>query len=174
MIFKHFSEVRILKGKLGWRCKKCRFSVISASAPTHSVYAAMRASASLNPFASYFAPISKGIRKSSSIVVKMLMNLIKFWKSLGVRLSLTSSTIVRQIETECKGKLSMRCFKRKSQLSFLKSPRANIYSLASRTKCKFLLPQFFSGFAQLLDGFFFGHTGKRGRFLSYTFAQLVP
>ena len=173
-MLKHFSAVKTLKGKLGFWFKKCRFSVTRASAPTHSVYAAMNASAVLKPLISYLTPSSNGIRKSSSTLVKALAKLMKFWKSLGDKLSLTSSIIVRHIETEYRGKLSTRCFNSDLQLSFLESPIAKIYSLASRTKCKLLLPQFFSCLAQLLDNFLFAHALKWGRFSGYTFAQLIP
>ncbi len=77
MRFKHFSAVNTLNGKPRRRDKKCRFSVTRTSAPTHSVKAAIKASASFNPLDSYFAPNSKGIRKSSSILVKILTNLTK-------------------------------------------------------------------------------------------------
>ena len=59
-------------------------------------------------------------------------------------------------------------------MSFLKSPRAKIYLLASRTKCKFLFPQFFSGLAQLLDNFLFAHTLEWRRFPGYAFAKFLP
>src|SRR3972149_11828721 len=102
------------------------------------------------------------------------MNLTKFWKSFGVKFALTSSTIVRHIETECNETFSMKYCISDSQLSFLKSPRAKIYSLASRTKCKLLLPQFFSGLAQLLDNFLLAHSLKRRRFPGYAFTKLLP
>src|SRR3990172_5340636 len=168
------SALRTLKGKLGFRIRKCLFSDTSTSAPTHSAYAAISASASLNTFASYLAPISKGTRKSSSMEAKRLMNFTKVWKSFGVRLGRTSSIMVRHIEMECVEAFSMKYCRSDSQLSFLKSPRANMYSLASRTKRKFFLPQFLSGLAQLLDYFLFGHPFKWGRFFGCAFAQLIP
>lgn len=171
MSFKHFSAVKTLKGKLECMDRKCRFSVTRASAPTHSAY---KASASLSPFVSYFAPNSKGIRKSSSMVVKMLMNLTKSWNSLRVKFALTSSTIIRHIEIECEGKLSMRSFKSDSHLCFLKSPKANIYSLASRTSRKFSLPELFPDFTQMANNFFFAHPGEWRRSFRYTLAHLLP
>ncbi len=69
---------------------------------------------------------------------------------------------------------SMKYFISDSQGSFLKSPRAKIYSLASRMKCKLLLPQFFSGLAQLFDDLLFAHPFKRRRSFGYAFSQLVP
>jgi len=173
MSFKHLLADKTLKGRSGWRFRKCRFSVTRASAPTHSVKPAIKASEGLRPFISYFTPISKGTKKSSSMVVKMLMNLMKFWNSFGDKFVLTSSTIVRHIEIECEGKLSIRNFKRDSHLSFLKNPNANIYSLASSTSRKLFLPELLSGLTQMFDHFFFTHTNERGRSLGYTFTQFL-
>lgn len=174
MSFKHSFAVKTLKGKLGWLLKKCLFSVTNASDPTHSVYAAIKASASLNPFVSYFAPNSKGMRKSSSIAVKILMNLTKAWNSFGVKFALTSSTIVRHIQTECRERFSIRTCRSDSQLSFLKNPKAKIYSLASRTSRKLFLPEPFPGLTQMLDHFIFAHSCERRGSFRYAFSQLVP
>jgi len=174
MRFKHSLAVKTLKGKLGWLLKKCLFSVTNALAPTHSLYAAIKASASLNPFVSYFAPNSKGMRKSSSMVVKILTNLTKLWNSFGVKFDLTSSTIVRHIQIECKDKLSIRTFRRDSQVSFLKNPKAKIYSLASSTSRKLFLPEPFPGLTKMLDHFFLTHPCKRGWSRRYTFTQFFP
>ena len=54
MRFRHSCAVKTLKGKSGWWFRKCRFSITKTSAPTHSVYAAIKASAILNPLISYF------------------------------------------------------------------------------------------------------------------------
>jgi hypothetical protein len=67
MSFKLFSAVSTLKGRLGCLLRKCLFSVTRASAPTHSVYAAIKASAGLNPLDSYFEPNSKGQKGSESL-----------------------------------------------------------------------------------------------------------
>jgi len=174
MMRKHFSEVKTLKGRTGLCFRKCLFSVTRTSAPTHSVYAAMSASASLSPMASYLKPISKGMEKSSSMVEMILMNLMKFWNSLGIRFVRTSSTIVRHTEIGCDGKLSMSSLKRDSQLSFFANPRANMYSLASSTRRKLFLPEFFSGFTQLFNNLFFGHACERGGSLGYVLPQFVP
>ena len=174
MSFRHFSALRILKGRFGFRPKKCLFSDTSASAPVHSTYAAIKASASFNPIFSYFTPNSKGIEKSSSIAVKILMNLTKLLKSFVGKLERTSSTIVRHIEIECNDMFSIKYCMSDSQLAFLKRPRAKIYSLASRTKCKFFLPQLFPCFAQLFDNFFFTHTLKWRWSFGYVFTQFVP
>src|SRR3989304_2220231 len=173
MRFRQFSAVKTLNGKLGWCFRKCLFSVTNISAPTHSVYAAINASASFSPLASYFAPNSKGIKKSSSIVVKVFMKLTNCWKFLGVRFTLTSSTIVLHIQTECVLKLSIREFIRDSQLSFLKIPNPNIYSFASRMSSKFFLPEFFSGFTKMFNNLFFSHSCERGRFIGNTFTQVI-
>lgn len=176
MSFRHLSAVKTLNGKSGLRDRKCRFSVMSASAPAHSVYAAISASASFRPLISYLAPNSKGIKKSSSIGAKILMNLTKLWNSFGVKFALTSSTIVRHIQIECAGKLSTRSFKRDSQLCFLKKPRPNIYSLASSTRrsLKLFLPKRFSNLTQMLYDFFLAHPCKRRRSFGYGFTQLFP
>ena len=50
------SALSTLNGRLVWREREWRFSVTSASAPVHSVKAAMKASAGLRPFVSYLAP----------------------------------------------------------------------------------------------------------------------
>lgn len=57
MSFRQSSAFNILKGKVAWRFKKCLFSVTNASAPVHSAYAAIKASADLKPLASYLTPI---------------------------------------------------------------------------------------------------------------------
>lgn len=113
-------------------------------------------------------------RSSSSIVVKTLMNLTNLWNSLGAKFARTSSTIVRHMQIECKGKLSIRYFIRDSQLCFLTNPIANIYSFASRTSCKLFLREVFSDFTQVFNDFFFSHSGKRGKSFRYTFTQLIP
>ncbi len=82
----------------------------------------------------------------------------------------------RQMQIECAGKLSIRSFKRDSQLCFLKKPRPNIYSLASSTRrsLKLFLPKRFSNLAQMLYSFFFCHSCKRRWSLGYAFTQLLP
>jgi len=59
MSLRHFSAVNTLNGKSAWRNRKCRFSVTRQSAPAHSVYAAIKASAGFRPFASYWKTISR-------------------------------------------------------------------------------------------------------------------
>jgi len=173
MNFKQFSALRILNGKFGFLLRKCLFSVTSASAPTHSVYAAINASASFKPFSSYFTPNSNGIKKSSSIVVKRLINRIKIWNSLGNKFDLTSSTIVRHILIEFDEKLSVRNSRIDSQLFFLMNPKPKIYSLASSTSRKFILPKLFSNLPHMFDGFFFTHSGKRRRSSGYAFTKFM-
>jgi len=73
---KHLSAVRTLKGKSVWWVRKCLFSVTNTSAPVHSVYAAINASAGFNPLVSYLKANSKGTTKSSSTVVIVLINLV--------------------------------------------------------------------------------------------------
>ena len=171
MNFKQLSALRTLKGRLVFRLKKCLFSDTSTSAPTHSAYAAIKASASFNPIRSYFRPNSNGTTKSSSIVVRRFINLIKIWKSLGDKLVLTSSTKVLQIARECNDLLALIRVS-KASLSFcLNSPREKIYSLASRTRCKLLLPENVSGFAHMLNDFFFAHACKGRWLFGYALAQ---
>ena len=79
--FKQSAALRTLKGRFFWLDKKCLFSDTKISAPVHSVYAAIRASADFSPFASYLEPNSKETRKSSSIVVMLIINLIKSLKT---------------------------------------------------------------------------------------------
>ena len=69
MRFKHFPAVKTLNGKSRWQAKKCLFSVTRTSAPTHSVYAAINASAVLKPFSSYLNAISKGIIKCDVLLI---------------------------------------------------------------------------------------------------------
>lgn len=95
MRLKHFSAVRTLNGKSLWWVRKWRFSVTRTSAPTHSVYAAINASADLKPLDSYLKTISKGTTMSSSTVDIALIKLLNSWKASGDKLRLTSSNIVR-------------------------------------------------------------------------------
>ncbi len=53
MSFRHFSAVNTLNGKPRRPDRKWRFSVTRVSDPTHSVKAAIKASASFNPLVSY-------------------------------------------------------------------------------------------------------------------------
>jgi hypothetical protein len=95
MRLKHSSAVKTLKGKSRWWVRKCRFSVTKTSAPTHSVNAAIKASAVLKPLTSYLNAISKGTTISSSIVVKALIKSLNSWKASGDKFRFTSSNIVR-------------------------------------------------------------------------------
>ena len=83
MRFKHFADVKTLKGKPECRDKKRLFSVTKTSAPTHSVYAAMNASAGLKPIVSYLNAISKGTTMSSSTMVNSCVNLLNSRKVSG-------------------------------------------------------------------------------------------
>ena len=163
MIRKHFSAVKILKGKLGFWFKKCWFSVTRASAPTHSVYAAIKASASLKPLLSYLMPNSKGIRKSSSITVRSEMKSKNSRNSLWNRLRLTSSTMVRGIRSwYLAGELPNKLMTDLHE-GFTGGVKANTYMFVSSTRSKFLFPEFFSGLTQLFNYLFFSHAFK-GRF----------
>jgi len=172
MRLKHFSAVKILKGKSCWWFRKCRFSVTSTSAPTHSVYAAMKASASFRPFLSYLAPNSKGIKKSSSIIVNSEMNSKNSRNSLWTKFRLTSSAIVRGIRNWCsKGEDANNLMRDWHDCCFTGGVKAKIYMFVSSTRSKFLVPEFFPCFPQLFDYFFFGHTFKRRLPLSHKLAK---
>lgn len=88
------------------------------------------------------------------------------------RFSVTKTSVVLHIEIECEGKLSIKRLRRDSQLFFLKNPRPNIYSLASRTRCKFFLPEPFSDFTKMFNNLIFIHPREGGRSLRYTISQL--
>ncbi len=172
MSFRHLSAVKTLKGKLGLRLRKCRFSVTSTSAPTHSAYAAIKASAVLSPLRSYLKAISKGTKKSSSIEAASLMKIMNSQRDTGSKLRFTSSNIVRGIW------MVYACFDSNSFSSNLKDesafagPKANIYSLESTTSRKFFFPDFFPCFTKLLDDFFFTHRKNRGRIFCDAFSKL--
>lgn len=163
MSFRHFSAVKTLKGKSGLCFRKCLFSVTRASAPTYSTYAAMSASASLKPFASYLAPNSKGTRKSSSITVKALMKIMNSRKYSGDIFRFTSSNIVRGIRMVCKWPVSSSFSSNLNDASALDGPKANMYSFESMTSRKFFFPNFFPRFAKLFDNLFLAHLENGGR-----------
>src|SRR3990167_5853655 len=174
MSFRHFSAVTTLKGKLECSDKKCRFSVTKASAPTHSVYAAIKASAGLKPLASYLTAISKGTTKSSSILVRIFITLINFAKSSGERWLRTSSTILREIRSVCRLYFSMIVKMRLLQGGTFTNPKPNMYTFESMTNSKLFLPEFFSNFAYCFNRFFLGHSCKWVAFFRYAFTKLLP
>ncbi len=161
MSFRQFSALSILKGRLECCFKKCRFSDISASAPVHSTYAAIKASAGFSPCNSYLDPSSKGTTKSSSTTARFSINPTNSENSAGDRLRLTSSVISRGMLIECKGYTSVIRLKSASQAGFLKAPNPKIYSFESRTRSNFFLPDFFSCFTKGFYCLFFCHFGKR-------------
>jgi len=103
MSFRQFSALRILKGRLECCLKKCLFSDTSASAPVHSTYAAIKASAGFSPCNSYLDPNSKGTTKSSSITARFSIKSTNSENSAGDRLRRTSSIISRGMLIEYKG-----------------------------------------------------------------------
>ncbi len=128
MTFKHFSAVNTLNGKFEYCVRKWRFSLTKISLPVHSVYAAIKTLADLNPFASYLEPNSKGTTKSSSTSVTLLTNSLNSRNASGDKFLLTSSNIVRGIRILCFSILSIRVSK--SWLDFsdsLRGPKAYIY-----------------------------------------------
>ena len=90
---RQFSALNTLKESPVWRERKWRFSVTRASAPVHSVNAAIKASAGFRPFASYLAPNSKDTSISSSILTDLLIKSRNSLNASGVRLWRTSSAI---------------------------------------------------------------------------------
>ena len=92
------------------------------------------------------------------------MKLKKLWESFKVRLVCTSRTIVRHIERVWRERSSVSRVKREVHAGSLARPKPKIYTFASRTRCKFLLPEFFPCLAKLPDNLFFGHSGKRRGF----------
>lgn len=166
MNFKHFSAVKTLNGKSEWWLKKWRFSVTKASLPVHSVYAAIKASAGLNPFASYLKTISKGTTISSSTVVIVLIKLLNSWKASTDKFRLTSSNIVRGIRMVCSWVLLSNLSRKRAVVSSFNDPKAYIYSLESMTKRSFLLPDSFSCFTQSCYNLLFAHFKNRRRVIS--------
>lgn len=173
MIFRQSSAFKIINGKVEWRFKKCRFSVTRTSAPLHSTYATIKASAGFSPIASYFAPNSKGTTKSSSISVKLLMNSINSMYSSAVKWRRTSSVINRGIRIACFGNVSRIVSRRTSQEAFFEIPKAKIYSFESRTNSKLFIPKFFSCFTDNLNYFFFFHVHKRRFFTGCKLSKFV-
>ncbi len=173
MSFRHSSAVTTLKGKSLWWVRKCLFSVIITSAPTHSVYAAMKASADLRPLASYLMAISKGTTMSSSIVVIALMNLTNSWKASADKFRLTSSNIVRGMRMLCRYPFSSSLSRNSHEGASFNDPKANMYSLESMTKRNllFFLPDFLSCFPQGFYNIIFAHFKNRGRIFGNYFSN---
>lgn len=173
MNLRQVSALTTLNDKLDWRSKKCRFSVTNAFAPVHSTYAAIRASAGFKPNVSYLAPNSKGISVSSSMLVVVLTKIINSLNSSWVRFFLTSSTIIRGMRIKNEGRFLRIVSKNSSQDGFLKSPKAIIYSLLSRTTTsgKFFIPEFFSRFSYSFYCLFFAHTRENRFSFRYELTQ---
>src|SRR3989338_6577515 len=151
MYFKADSAERILKGSGECRDKKCRFSVTSVSAPVHSVYAAIKASAGFKPRVSYFTPNAKGTSLFSSIVVNLCMKMINSLNASGVRLGRTSFAIRRGMRREISPYSSATSYRSFSQRGSLIAPKAKIYSLLSRMSSNCLLPELLSGLTDSID-----------------------
>lgn len=155
MNFKQFSALMILNDRLLWRVKKCLFSVTSASAPVHSTYAAIKASADFKPIASYLAPISNGVILFSSIFVNPFMKSINSLNASGVKLLPTSSMIKRGIRKETPLPDSTIFSNSRSHNGSRIAPRAKIYMLLSSTRSKFFLPELFSNLADFVNNLLF-------------------
>jgi len=153
MNFKQFSALMILNGRSRRRVKKCLFSVTKASAPVHSTYAAIKASADFRPIASYLAPNAKGIKLSSSILVKSFMKSINSLNASGVKLLLISSTIkrgIRRVSLLAERTIFSSTFSHRGSRT---APRAKIYMLLSSTRNKLRLPELCSNFADFVNNF---------------------
>jgi len=171
MNFKQFSALRILNGRLGFWLKKCLFSVTNASAPTHSVYAAIKASAGFSPINSYFEPNSKGTTKSSSTYTMSVTKLINSLKYSGARFRLTSSTINRGMRIEHKEDVEISASRSCSQDGFVERPKPKIYMFVSRTSNNFFFPDFLSRFTEGFYDLFFSHIRERMFSFGYKLAQ---
>ncbi|MBU0878832.1 MAG: HPr family phosphocarrier protein, partial [Candidatus Omnitrophica bacterium] len=170
-IFKQASAVRTLKGRLNDFFKKWRFSVTNISEAVNSAYAAIKASAGLSPRSSYFVPISKGTRLSSSGVVRLYMNLINSRNASGLRWLRTSFKINRGMRIIWPEFLSFNISIRDSQDDFFRRPKAKRYWFVSSTSSKLLLPQFLSNLTHLFDSLFLSHTCKWRTTLSHQLAN---
>jgi hypothetical protein len=162
--------VRTLNGRLSRCRRKCLFSVTNASAPVHSTYAAINASAGLRPSVSYFEPNSKGTTKSSSMTVRPRRKPTNSRNSSCVKWRPTSSTINRGIRKAC-GDDSAIASRSAAQEGFRAIPKPKMNSLESRTSSKFFVPKFFSGFAESFDDVFLFHFGKRALSFGNQFSQ---
>lgn len=179
MSLRHSSAFMTEKGRFFVRLKKCRFSDISASAPTHSAYAAIKASAGFNPMDSYLKPVSNGTTKFSSIVVKLAVKLMKSLYDSGARFLLTSSAISLGSLIMWRGYFSRIVLIRTGGNDFGLGPKEKMYSLESRTRSNlfvpgfidFLVPELFARFPELLNNLFFGHALQRAISLSRKFTQ---
>jgi len=171
MSLRHFSAVRTLNGKSCCFDRKWRFSVTNMSAPVHSVYAAIKASAGFRPFASYWKTISKGTTISSSMAVMALIKLLNSRNASGDKFRFTSSNIVRGMRALWPDIsltiLSRRC----SALLSFDGPKANIYSFESMMMSNFFLPELFSCFSQSFYNIFFAHLKYWRRVLSDKFTE---
>lgn|GEM_PF-6586255 len=162
--------VSILKGRFFCLVRKWRFSVTRTSAPVHSVYAAIRASAGLSPLFSYLAPSSKGMRNSSSMLVSWMIKRINSLKSSPVRWFCTSLIMKRDVLKLLISEVSTNVSIRSLDDSFLKFPNAKMYSLESRTRSKLFLPEFFTCFSKCFNNSILTHAKYWGGILSSQFA----
>jgi len=160
---RQLSAVRILKGRLACRDRKCLFSVTKASTPRHSAYAAIKASVGFRPLLSYSKTISNGTTMSSSIVIAALTKLLNSWKAYFDKFRFTSSNIVRGMRIVCRDRLSDKLSISWRAADSSAGPNAKIYSLESMTKRNLFLPDSLSGFTQGLYNFIFAHLKNRGR-----------
>lgn len=163
MSFRHLSAVRTLNGRSDWRDKKWRFSVARISAPAHSVYAAMKASAGFNPFCSYLKTTSKGTTISSSTWVNVVRSSLNSWKASAEIFRFTSSNMVRGIRTIWRGTLINNLSKSFFAAGSFVDPKANMYSFESMTKRKFFLPDRFPGFPESFYDLILAHLKDRRR-----------
>jgi hypothetical protein len=154
---RHCSALTTRNGRFFWRPRKWRFSLTKQSAPTHSVYAAINASAGLSPLRSYWVPSSNGTTKSSSGMASRWAYFMASCNSEGVRLRRISRRTKRGIRSLwsalCRDKRSTKA----TQAGCLLNPKANKKILLSRTMRKLFVPQVFPRLTQLRDNLLFRH-----------------
>lgn len=148
-VFKNVEAFMTVNGSGLVSARKSRFSEMRKSAPTHSAYAPIRASAGLRPQLRYAAMRAEGTASSSSITHPMLFQ--KRWHSFNNTAGMlrpTSATTNRGRNTLARpAATAAAAFLSSSSQSALRSaPKAYTYSLLSRTRRKPFLKNFVSGF----------------------------
>jgi len=148
-VFKNAEAFMTVNGRGLVSARKSRFSEMRKSAPTHSAYAPIRASAGLRPQLRYAAMRAEGTASSSSITHPILFQ--KRWHSFNNTAGMlrpTSATTNRGRNTLARpAAAAAAAFLSSSSQSALRSaPKAYTYSLLSRTRRKPFLKNFVSGF----------------------------
>lgn len=113
-----------------------------------------------------------GTRKSSSILVRLLIKFVNSRKASKLKLRLTSSIITRGTRSVCLSDSSRIIFNKSWEEDSLERPNAKICSFESRTRTNFFFPNCFSCFPQSSNRLFLVHTKNRGRILGYNLFYL--